>query len=115
MSENIDENTVIKGGGNIYKDLGDKNPDEMLFKGLLVIAIENRINSKGMTMEKAAEMAGIQLPEMSRILKGRFRDIGFLKILGILVALGENIMLTDGPEPLVQFQSPPMQAKAVNG
>ena len=47
---------VEKGSGNIYKDLGFPNPDDMQAKAHLVFKIEDIITERGLKLDEASEI-----------------------------------------------------------
>lgn len=68
---------ITKGSGNVYRDLGIKNPEEHALKAELVRQIDAHIRTDGLTQTEAAKVLGIAQPDVSRMLRdtsGRSRS-----------------------------------------
>lgn len=48
-----DELELIRGSGNVYRDLGKENADIEQFKGLLAAEITKTLNREGLSVRKA--------------------------------------------------------------
>ena len=62
---------VIKGTGNIFKDLGFENADEMLTKVKLAYQINQRIDQKKLTQEAIARLLQISQSKISLLRNGK--------------------------------------------
>jgi len=87
------EMTFEKSSGNIYRDLGFPNPDDMGRKSDLVHRIDKIIRESGMSQTQAAQKMGVDQSDLSKILRGQFRSVTFDKIFEMLSALGEDVMI----------------------
>lgn len=85
--------TFEKSSGNIYRDLGFPNPDDMGRKSDLVHRIDKIIRESGMSQTQAAQKMGVDQSDLSKILRGQFRSVTFDKIFEMLSALGEDVMI----------------------
>ena len=79
---------IVRGGSNIFADLGYSDPDTHLLKAQLVSRIDEIICDKKLTQTQAADIMGISQPDVSRLLKGQFRDISVERIMRMLTRLG---------------------------
>ena len=79
---------ITHGTGNIFADLGFPDPDTHLLKASLVSRIQDVIEVEGWTQAQAANRMGIAQPDVSRILRGRFRDYSVERLMRFLTALG---------------------------
>ena len=77
----IDETEVHEGGGNVYRDLGFPDADEMLVKAQLVAKISEMIRSQELTQAEAARIFGVTQPKLSDLLRGQFRGISERKLI----------------------------------
>ncbi len=88
----IAERTEIhEGSGNVYRDLGFPDVEEMLVKAQLVYKISDIIRSKGLTQVAAARILGLTQPKLSGILRGQFRGISERKLIDCLTSLGRDV------------------------
>ncbi len=77
--------------GNVYEDLGINNSAEMKMKAKAVHILATTIAASGKTQSEIANTLGIDQPKISRILRGQFRGLSLEKILGYILALGNDI------------------------
>jgi predicted XRE-type DNA-binding protein len=82
---------VHQGSGNVYRDLGFANAEEMLVKAQLVSKISEIIRGKGLTQTEAAKVLGLTQPKLSGILRGQFRGISERKLIDCLTSLGRDV------------------------
>jgi len=75
----------------VYADLGYKSADEMLVKAQLVTTIAEILTERGYTQTKAAELLGIPLPKLSKMLRGQFRGFSERKLMDCLTLLGRDV------------------------
>jgi predicted XRE-type DNA-binding protein len=88
---------ITKSSGNVYADLGFKNPEEMLAKANLAILISEAIEKRKLTQKKAAEIMGIDQPKVSAILRGRLSGFTIERLMRFLLALGMDIIIEAKP------------------
>ncbi len=84
------EVTFEKGSGNVFRDLGLPNPDEMGRKSDLVHRIDKIIRGCAMSQTLAAQKMGVDQSDLSKILGGQFRSVTFDKLFDMLIALGKT-------------------------
>jgi len=94
----MDDERVIVGSGNIYKDFGDPDAEEMHAKSKLVIQIHKIIEERGLTQRQAAEIIGIDQPKVSNMLRGRFRGFSVSKLMEFLNALDQDVEIIVRPK-----------------
>lgn len=82
---------IEKGSGNIYKDLGFPNPEEMQAKAHLVFRIQDTITERKLRLGKAAKILGIRKSELSNLLSGHFESCTIDSILSLLRKLDHDI------------------------
>ncbi len=87
MTKDI-ESTIMRGSENIFADLGYADAETHLLKAGLVSRIQEIINEQKMTQTAAAKRLGLSQPDVSRLLKGHFRDISVERLMRLLTRLG---------------------------
>lgn len=87
----IDDITIEQGSDNPYADLGYPDADEMLVKAGLAHEIGQIIKSRHLTQQRAAELLGMPRPELSELLRGKFRGISQAKMIECLNRLGRDV------------------------
>ena len=71
----IDGTEIHEGSGNVYRNLGYPDADEMLVKAQLVSKISEIIRSQELTQVEAARILGVTQLKLSGLLRGQFRGI----------------------------------------
>jgi predicted XRE-type DNA-binding protein len=85
---------VVTGGGNVFADLGVKQPEEALAKARLVEAIADLLGRKDVSQARAGRLVGLTQPQVSRLLRGDTRDFSYERLMKILTSLGQDIDIT---------------------
>ena len=86
-----DDTTVERGSGNVFADLGFPDADAHLVKAELVSRIDDIVRDRGLTQIAAARLMGLSQPDVSRLLRGDFREYSLERLLRLLNALGRDI------------------------
>ncbi|HYW45166.1 MAG TPA: helix-turn-helix transcriptional regulator [Bryobacteraceae bacterium] len=82
---------VVRGSGNVFRDLGSKNPDADQFKAILATEIIKCLDREHLTVRQANVRTGIAAADFSRI---RNADLGRFtvdRLMAILNRLGSRI------------------------
>jgi len=77
--------------GNVFADLGVRDPEEALLKSDLAIRISQIIGERGLTQKKAAQLLGITQPYVSKLTRGQLHGFSVDRLLRFLVALDQEI------------------------
>ncbi|HYL61356.1 MAG TPA: helix-turn-helix transcriptional regulator [Candidatus Methylomirabilis sp.] len=85
------------GTGNVFKDLGIPNAEEHLVKAQLVFKIHTILKSRRLKQSEAAALLGIKQPDVSKMLRGEFRQFSVERLLRFLVALGHDVEIIVKP------------------
>jgi predicted XRE-type DNA-binding protein len=79
------------GSGNVFKDLGVPNAEEHLVKAQLVFKIDTIMKKRQMKQTEAAALFGIRQPDVSKMLRGEFRQFSVERLLRFLVKLDQDV------------------------
>lgn len=85
------------GGGNVFADAGVPNAEEHLIKAQLVFKIDRLMKERGLKQVEAAELFGVKQPDVSKMLRGDFRQFSVERLLRFLVALGQDVEIIVKP------------------
>ena len=85
------ETAVEHGSGNVFADLGLPDADAHLLKAGLVVRIDAIIRRRGLTQTEAARLLGLSQPDVSRLLRGDFRQYSLERLLRLLTTLGRDV------------------------
>ena len=83
--------TVTRGSGNIFADLGLPDADEHMLKARVVMFIDKRIAQLGLTQQAAADRMGIPQSDVSKMLRGRFENFSLERLLRLVRLLGSDV------------------------
>jgi predicted XRE-type DNA-binding protein len=86
----IEGTKIHEGSGNVYRDLGYPDADEMLVKAQLVSKISEIIRSQELTQAEAARILGVTQPKLSEFQRGNFRGISERGLMKSLTNFGGN-------------------------
>ena len=84
MSEKLE---VVRGSGNVFRDLGDTNPDVRQLRAILAAEIIKALDREGLSVRGAQARTGIAAADFSRIRNadlGRFTVDRLVKIINRL-------------------------------
>jgi predicted XRE-type DNA-binding protein len=85
------------GSGNVFKDIGVPNAEEHLVKAQLVFKIDTIIKKRGLKQVEAAALFGVRQPDISKMLRGEFRQFSVERLLRFLVALDQDVAIVVKP------------------
>ena len=85
------KNTVVRGTANLFSDLCYADADTHLLKAGLVSRIHDVIIDRKLTQAAAAKCMGISQPDVSRLLRGQFREISVERLIRVLTKLGCDV------------------------
>jgi len=91
MSEGPEYTT---GSGNVFRDLGFPDADELLVKAELALEISRIIEHRDLTQAQAAELLGVDQPKVSALVRGRLDGFSLERLYRFLNSLGLDIQIT---------------------
>ena len=90
---------VIRGSGNVYRDLGQDDADVKQFKALLAAEIIKTLDHDGLTVRAAHARTGIAAADFSRIRKANLSRFTIDRLMTILAGLGQEVEVTVNIHP----------------
>jgi len=85
------------GGRNVFKDIGVPNAEEHLVKAQLVFKIDMIMKKRHMKQKEAADLLGVRQPDISKMLRGEFRQFSVERLLRFLVKLDQDVEIVVRP------------------
>lgn len=86
------------GSRNVFKDLGLPNAEEHLVKAQLVFKIDTILKKRRLKQVEAASLFGVRQPDISKMLRGDFRQFSVERLLRFLVALDHDVQIVVKPQ-----------------
>jgi predicted XRE-type DNA-binding protein len=85
------------GSSNVFADIGLPNADEHLIKAQLVYKIDTLMRQRKLKQTEAARLFGVKQPDISKMLRGDFRQFSVERLMRFLVALGQDVEIVVKP------------------
>jgi predicted XRE-type DNA-binding protein len=85
------------GSDNVFADIGLPNAGEHLVKAQLVVKIDRLIKERCLKQSAAAALFGVRPPDVSKMLRGDFRQFSVERLMRFLVALGQDVEIVVKP------------------
>lgn len=82
---------LVRGSDNVFRDLGQPNPELEQLRSLLAARIIGVLDDRGLTVRKAAELTGIAAADFSRIRRARLGRFTIDRLMTILDRLGQEV------------------------
>jgi len=82
---------VVKGSGNVFRDLGYKNADADQFKAILAAEIIKALDREGLSVRSAHDRTGIAAADFSRIRNAELSRFTVDRLMSIINRLGSRV------------------------
>jgi len=83
--------------GNVFADIGLPDAADHLVKAKLVFKIDALMRERGLKQVDAARLFGVKQPDVSKMLRGDFRQFSVERLMRFLVALGQDVEIIIKP------------------
>ena len=90
---------VEESSGNVFADLGLPNAEELLLKAQIVSEIADVMKSRKLTQSKVAALTGTAQPDLSNLMRGKFKGFSVERLMVMLTGLGRDVEITVRPAP----------------
>lgn len=84
---------VTSSSGNVFADIGVRDPDEELAKAQLATRIREIVRQRKLTQVAAARVMGIDQPKVSALLNGRLGSFSSERLMRLLRKLGQDVQI----------------------
>ena len=103
-----DDMEIIRGSGNVFRDLGHPNADREQLRALLAANIIGVLDDRKLTVREAHEVTGVAAADFSRIRKAKLDRFTIDRLMTILAKLGQEIEIKLDVHP--RLGAAPMEA-----
>jgi len=90
---------IRRGGANVFADLGLPDAKNHFIKAQLVGRMTHIMKSRKLTQAAVARTVGIAQPDVSNLIRGRFRGYSIDRLMGFLVALDQDVEIVVRSKP----------------
>jgi predicted XRE-type DNA-binding protein len=94
-----DDLAVHDSSGNVFEDMGMADADERLAKAEMARFVRNTIRDRALTQREAADLLGLQQPDVSDLVRGKLSRFSRQRLERMLNALDMEIRIQVGPRP----------------
>lgn len=85
------------GSRNVFHDLDVPDAEAHFVKAQLVFKIDKLMKGRGLKQIEVARLFGIGQPDVSKMLRGEFRQFSVERLLRFLVALNQDVEIVVKP------------------
>lgn len=82
---------VVRGSGNVFRDLGHKNADAEQFKAILAAEIIKALDREGLSVRAAHGRTGVAAADFSRIRNADLERLTLDRLMSIINRLGSRV------------------------
>ncbi len=82
---------VMRGSGNVFRDLKRENADVAQLKAILAVEIINALDREGLTVRAAQSRTGVAAADFSRIRNADFGRFTVDRLMTIINRLGSRV------------------------
>ena len=82
---------IHKSSGNIFKDLGRSDADELKLRAQLLSQILDTIEAQGLIQKDVATILNIKQSEVSNLMRGKLSRFSRERLVNYLVSLGSDV------------------------
>ena len=101
---------IIRGSGNVFRDLGHPDADREQLRALLAARIIGVLDDRKLTVRAAQEATGIAAADFSRIRRANLGRFTIDRLMTILARLGQEVEVTVDVHP--RQTAAPMEHRA---
>lgn len=83
--------------GNVFADLGLRNPKQELLKAKLTVEIYRLLKKRGITQQEAGKLLGTTQAQVSSLMRCRPASVSVGRLMEFLTVLGQDIEVTVRP------------------
>jgi predicted XRE-type DNA-binding protein len=89
-----DDNDIIRGSGNVFRDLGHADADREQLRALVAARIIGVLDDRKLTVRAAHDATGIAAADFSRIRTAKLGRFTIDRLMTILSSLGQEVEVT---------------------
>ncbi|MFZ1965096.1 MAG: helix-turn-helix transcriptional regulator [Roseiarcus sp.] len=94
-----DDFELAHGSGNVFRDLGQPNPEVEQLKAILAAEIIGILDSQKLTVRRAHDLTGFAAADFSRVRQAKLSRFTVDRLMSMLDKLGQDIEVTVTVQP----------------
>ena len=96
---NDDEFDIVRGSGNVFRDIGHPDADREQLRALLAARIIGVLDDRKLTVRAAQELTGVAAADFSRIRRVKLDRFTIDRLMSILASLGQQVQVSVEVKP----------------
>jgi predicted XRE-type DNA-binding protein len=96
-----DDFELIRGSGNVFADLGMKNPEQRQLRAILAAEIGKTLAADKLTVRAAEKITGVAAADFSRIRQAKLKGFTIDRLMTILDRLNQDVQVSVSVSPRV--------------
>jgi predicted XRE-type DNA-binding protein len=106
-----DDTDMIRGSGNLFRDLGHPDADREQLRALLAARIIGVLDDRKLTVRAAQDITGVAAADFSRIRNAKLGRFTIDRLMTILAGLGQEVEVTVEIHPRRRPDPPPVEIR----
>lgn len=94
-----DDPDLVRGSGNIFRDLDLPEPELEQLRSILAARIIKALDEQGLTVRRAQELTGFAAADFSRVRRANLGRFTVDRLMTMLARLGQDVEVTVNDRP----------------
>jgi predicted XRE-type DNA-binding protein len=96
---NDDDFELIRGTGNVFRDLGDPNAEVLQLKAILAAKIIEVLDEQKISVRRAHELTGFAAADFSRVRQAKLQRFTVDRLMQMLAKLNQDVEISVSVRP----------------
>ena len=98
--------SLVRGSGNVFRDLGLANPETRQLKAILAGQVTRVLAERGLSTRQAQNLTGIDHGDFSRVRSAKPSRFTVDRLIAMLEGLGQEVEVTVDVRPRAPGRAP---------
>jgi len=94
-----EEFDIVRGSGNVFRDLGHPDADREQLRSLLAARVIGVLDERKLTVREAHDLTGFAAADFSRIRRAKLDRFTIDRLMSMLARLGQQVEVTVSVHP----------------
>ena len=90
---------ITRGSGNVFKDLGFENADELQAEAILAYEIHTILKRRKLSQRQAAKLLGLDQADVNKLVNGRYTGFSLRRLVNLSNKLDRDVELVVKKRP----------------
>jgi predicted XRE-type DNA-binding protein len=103
---NDDDFELVRGSGNVFRDMGDANADVLQLKAILAGKIIEVLDAQNISVRRAHELTGFAAADFSRVRQAKLQRFTVDRLMQMLAKLDQDVEVSVSIRPRPAAMTP---------